>query len=78
MQIKIGNNFKGHIIDVFKGPNGQHIHKVKLLDGVISVGDEVELTISYQSDRDYEEKTVTVKLGSSDTLPKEKSDIIGR
>ena len=27
----IGNNFKGHVVDVFKGPNGQHIHKVKLM-----------------------------------------------
>ena len=41
----IGNNFKGHVVDVFKGPNGQHIHKVKLLDGVITVGDEVELIL---------------------------------
>ena len=41
----IGDNFKGHVIDVFKGPNGQHIHKVKLLDGVIKVGDEVELVL---------------------------------
>ena len=41
----IGKNFKGHVIDVFKGPNGQHIHKVKLLDGEITVGDEVELVI---------------------------------
>ena len=41
----IGKNFKAHVIDVFKAPNGQHIHKVKLLDGVITVGDECELVI---------------------------------
>ena len=41
----IGDNFKGHVVDVFKAPNGQHIHKVKLLDGVIRVGDEVELIL---------------------------------
>jgi alanyl-tRNA synthetase len=41
----IGKNFKGHVVDVFKAPNGQHIHKVKLLDGVITVGDEVELVL---------------------------------
>ncbi|MBQ6497474.1 MAG: alanine--tRNA ligase [Bacilli bacterium] len=40
-----GKNFKAHVIDVFKAPNGQHIHKVKLLDGVITVGDECELVI---------------------------------
>ena len=47
----IGNNFKGHVVDVFKGPNGQHIHKVKLLDGVISVGDEVELVLDKERRR---------------------------
>jgi alanyl-tRNA synthetase len=47
----IGDNFKGHIVDVFKGPNGQHIHKVKLLDGVISVGDEVELVLDKERRR---------------------------
>ena len=41
----LGKNFKARVVDVFKGPNGQHIHKVRLLDGVITVGDEVELVI---------------------------------
>ncbi len=41
----IGKNFKARVIDVFKGPNGQHIHKVRLLDGIISEGDECELVI---------------------------------
>ena len=41
----IGENFKARVVDVFKGPNGQHIHKVRLLDGVISNGDECELII---------------------------------
>ena len=30
----IGKNFKARVVDVFKGPNGQHIHKIKLLDGI--------------------------------------------
>lgn len=38
----IGKNFKARVVDAFKGPNGQNILKVKLLDGVISIGDEVE------------------------------------
>ena len=50
----IGDNFKGHVIDVFKGPNGQHIHKVKLLDGVISVGDEVELVLDKERRKETE------------------------
>jgi alanyl-tRNA synthetase len=41
----IGKNFKARVVDVFKGPNGQHIHKVRLLDGFITVGDECELII---------------------------------
>ena len=41
----IGDNFKARVVDVFKAPNGQNIHKVRLLDGVISVGDEVELVL---------------------------------
>ena len=41
----LGKNFKARVVDVFKGPNGQHIHKVRLLDGEITVGDEVELVI---------------------------------
>ena len=41
----VGKNFKARILEVFKGPNGQHIHKAKLLDGVISIKDECELVI---------------------------------
>ena len=41
----IGPSFRGRVLDVFKGPNGQHIHKVKLLDGVINIGDTVELVL---------------------------------
>lgn len=41
----IGKNFKARVVDVFKGPNGQHIHKVRLLDGKITVGDECELVV---------------------------------
>ena len=41
----IGDNFKARVVDVFKAPNGQHIHKVRLLDGIIKVGDECELVL---------------------------------
>lgn len=41
----VGKNFKARVLDVFKAPNGQHIHKVKLLDGVISLRDECELVV---------------------------------
>ena len=41
----VGKNFKARVLDVFKAPNGQHIHKVKLLAGSISIGDECELVV---------------------------------
>ena len=41
----LGKNFKARVLDVFKAPNGQHIHKVKLLDGKITVNDECELIV---------------------------------
>ena len=41
----LGKNFKARVVDVFKAPNGQNIHKVRLLDGYITIGDEVELVL---------------------------------
>ena len=37
----IGDNFKARVLDVFKGPNGQNIHKIKLLSGSIKNKDKV-------------------------------------
>lgn len=41
----IGQNFKARVVNVIKGPNGQNIHKVRLLDGTINVGDKCELVV---------------------------------
>ena len=41
----IGNSFKARVIDTKKAPNGQNIHKVKLLDGIIIENDEVTCKI---------------------------------
>lgn len=49
----IGKNFKARLLDAFKAPNGQHIHKVKLLDGFISVNDECEIVL----DKDRRKRT---------------------
>ena len=38
----IGKHFKARVVDVFKGPNGQNIHKVKVLDGKIKLKDDCE------------------------------------
>lgn len=51
----LGKNFKARVVDVFKGPNGQHIHKIRLLDGKITVGDECELVV----DRDRRKRIET-------------------
>ena len=35
----LSNTFKARVIDVFKAPNGQNIHKVKVLSGIIKKGE---------------------------------------
>ena len=50
----LGDNFKARVVDVFKGPNGQHIHKVRLLDGIIKENDQVELVIDKERRKEIE------------------------
>jgi len=38
-------NFKARVVDVQKAPNGQHLHEVKVLDGVIKEGDSVTCNV---------------------------------
>ena len=58
----VGKNFKARVVDVFKGPNGQHIHKIKLLDGKIAVNDEVEVIIDKQRRKEIEANHSSVHL----------------
>ena len=58
----VGKNFKARVVDVFKGPNGQHIHKVKLLDGKITVNDEVEVIIDKQRRKEIEANHSSVHI----------------
>ena len=58
----IGDNFKARVVDVFKAPNGQHIHKVRLLDGVITNGDEVELVLDKDRRRETEANHSSVHI----------------
>ncbi len=58
----IGDTFKARVVDVFKGPNGQHIHKVKLLDGVIHVNDDVEVIIDKARRKEIEANHSSVHL----------------
>ena len=58
----LGKNFKARVVDVFKGPNGQNIHKVRLLDGYISVGDDVELVIDKDRRKEIERNHSSVHI----------------
>ncbi len=58
----IGKGFKARVVDVFKGPNGQHIHKVRLLDGVINVNDDCEIIIDKDKRRRIEANHSSVHI----------------
>ena len=58
----VGKHFKARVLDVFKAPNGQHIHKVKLLDGIISKGDECELVVDKDRRNKIEKNHSTVHI----------------
>lgn len=58
----VGKTFKARVVDVFKAPNGQHIHKVKLLDGVIHVNDDCELILDKDRRKDIESHHSSVHL----------------
>lgn len=58
----VGKSFKARVLDVFKAPNGQHIHKVKLLAGSISIGDECELVLDKDKRKDTEHNHSSVHM----------------
>ncbi len=58
----VGKNFKARVLDVFKGPNGQHIHKIKLLDGVIELKDDCEIVVDKERRRAIEANHSSVHL----------------
>ena len=39
------DNFKAKVIDVKKAPNGQHMHKLEIIEGNLKVGDTCEMKI---------------------------------
>lgn len=58
----IGKGFKARVVDVFKGPNGQNIHKVKILDGKITVGDSCEVVVDKERRKEIEANHSSVHL----------------
>lgn len=58
----IGKNFKARVIDVFKGPNGQNIHKIKLLDGKITIKDDCDLVLDQDKRKNIEKNHSSVHM----------------
>lgn len=58
----ISNDFKARVLDVFKAPNGQHIHKIKVLSGTIKKGLKVDLILDDKRRRDIEANHSSVHL----------------
>ncbi|MCI8347335.1 MAG: alanine--tRNA ligase [Bacilli bacterium] len=58
----VGKHFKARVINVFKAPNGQHIHKIKLLDGTIEVNDDCEIIVDKDKRKRIEANHSSVHL----------------
>ena len=58
----IGDTFKARVLDVFKGPNGQHIHKIKVLDGTIKTDEICELVLDNERRKEIEKNHSSVHL----------------
>lgn len=39
------DNFKAKVVDVKKAPNGQHMHKIEILEGSLKIGDSCNIAI---------------------------------
>ena len=58
----VGTNFKARVVGVIKAPNGQNIHKVRLLDGKIKVGDSCEAIVDQDRRKKIEQNHSTVHI----------------
>lgn len=58
----VGKNFKARVLDVFKAPNGQHIHKVRILDGTINLKDDCEIVVDKERRKFIEANHSSVHL----------------
>ncbi|MFV0275477.1 MAG: alanine--tRNA ligase [Bacilli bacterium] len=67
-----GENFKANVIDVFKGPNRQHIHIVDIIKGTISKDDNVTL----ETDKNYRHK-LTCNHSCAHLLLKSLKEVLG-
>ncbi len=58
----IGDTFKARVLDVFKGPNGQNIHKIKVLDGSLKENEVCELVLDSERRKEIEKNHSSVHL----------------
>ena len=56
------SNFKARVLDVKKAPNGQPLHEIKVLDGVVSLNDGVTCNIDIDRRRKIEVNHSSVHL----------------
>ena len=54
--------FKARVLDVKKSPNGQHLHKIKLLDGKAKLNDEVKTNVDIEKRRKTEANHSSVHI----------------
>ena len=57
-----GDNFKAKVLDVFKAPNGQHLHKIKVLHGTIKLDDKIESIVDKERRLNIEANHSTVHI----------------
>ncbi len=57
-----GSNFEAKVIDVFKAPNGQNVHKIELTRGVIKLDDIVNLKVDKERRENIEVNHSTVHI----------------
>lgn len=55
-------NFKARVLDTTKAPNGQNLHRVKVLDGTIKLGDNVKCIIDEERRKKIEVNHSSVHL----------------
>jgi len=54
--------FKARVLDVAKAPNNQHLHKIKLLDGNITLNEEVKTNVDIERRKKIEANHSSVHL----------------
>ena len=69
----IGKNFKARVLDVNKAPNGQVLHKIKVLAGTINLNDDCTLQLDKKRREDIEHNHSCVHI-----LQKALQDIISK